>query len=65
MAVAAFLAGQLSFVQIPVIIAKTLERAVFPAPLTMSDVLQIDADSRALSAELIVKAVEKSAGTQP
>jgi len=65
MAVAAFLAGQLSFVQIPVIIAKTLERAVFPAPLTLSDVLQIDAGSRALSAEFIVKTVEKSAGTQP
>ncbi len=64
-AVEAFLAGQLSFVQIPAIIAKTLESAVFPAPMTLSDVLQIDAESRALSAEFIVKAVGKSAGTQP
>jgi 1-deoxy-D-xylulose-5-phosphate reductoisomerase len=64
-AVEAFLAGQLSFVQIPAIIAKTLESAVFSAPLTVADVLQIDAESRALSAEFIVRAVGKSAGTQP
>lgn len=64
-AVAAFLAGQLSFVQIPAIIAGTLESAVFPAPLTLSDVLQIDAESKALSAELIVKAAGKSAGPLP
>lgn len=55
-AVAAFLAGKLGFVQIPAIIAEALERAVFPDPATLADVLEIDAHSRALTSELIVKA---------
>ena len=60
-AVAAFLAGQLGFAQIPVIIAEVLERAEFADPVTLNDVLEIDAESRALTADLLVKLQRKSA----
>ena len=58
-AVAAFLGGKLGFGEIPVIIAETLERANFPAPNSLEDVLQIDAHTRALTADLLVKAQVK------
>lgn len=56
MAVAAFLARQLGFQQIPAIIAQALNLLDCPAPRTLGDVLEIDARSRALTAGLIVKA---------
>ena len=56
MAVAAFLARQLGFSQIPAIIAEVMDLLDCSAPQTLGDVLEIDARSRALTAGLIVKA---------
>ncbi|HTQ98536.1 MAG TPA: 1-deoxy-D-xylulose-5-phosphate reductoisomerase, partial [Candidatus Acidoferrum sp.] len=60
-AVAAFLGGQLGFAQIPVIIAETLERADFRSPASLDDVVKIDAETRALTADLLVKMRQLSA----
>ncbi|MES2605854.1 MAG: 1-deoxy-D-xylulose-5-phosphate reductoisomerase [Pseudomonadota bacterium] len=59
-AVAAFLARQISFQQIPAIIAETLSRLDCPGPRTLSDVLAIDASARELSSTLVDQLVAKA-----
>jgi len=54
-AVAAFLAGQISFTRIPDIIARALERLILPAPLNLADVLAIDTEARGLSRSLTLE----------
>lgn len=52
-AVAAFLAGQIKFMQISAIVAKTLEQLALPAPQTLSDVLAVDAEARVRAEEML------------
>jgi 1-deoxy-D-xylulose-5-phosphate reductoisomerase len=54
-AVAAFLDGQLSFTEIPAIIAEALQRLDYPNPQSLAEVLEIDEHTRALSRTLLVK----------
>jgi 1-deoxy-D-xylulose-5-phosphate reductoisomerase len=54
-AVAAFLDGQLSFTEIPAIIAEALQRQDYPNPQSLAEVLEIDERTRALSRTLLVK----------
>ena len=51
-AVAAFLAGQISFTQISAIVARTLDKHVVAAPASLSDVLAVDAEARARAAAM-------------
>jgi 1-deoxy-D-xylulose-5-phosphate reductoisomerase len=59
-AVAAFLAGQIGFQQIPAIIAEALNVLDCPTPRSLSDVLATDAKARELSATLVDKLVAKA-----
>ncbi len=52
-AVAAFLAGRIGFLEIAAIVADTLERYDPAAPETLDAVLAVDAEARALTAERI------------
>ena len=52
-AVAAFLAGRIGFLQIAAIVADTLARYDPPAPATLDAVLAVDAAARALAEERI------------
>ena len=52
-AVAAFLAGQISFTRIAVLVEQILTRPLPPAPATLDDVLSVDAEARARSAEML------------
>ena len=59
-AVAAFLARQIGFQQIPAIIAEALNVLDCPTPRSLSDVLATDAKARELSATLVDKLVAKA-----
>jgi 1-deoxy-D-xylulose-5-phosphate reductoisomerase len=52
-AVAAFLAGQISFTEIASLVERTLERATAGAPGSIEEVIQVDLQSRNVIAELI------------
>ena len=52
-AVAAFLAGRIGFLEIAAIVADTLERYDPPAPGTLDAVLAVDAEARRLADELV------------
>ncbi len=52
-AVAAFLAGQIAFTRIPVMVEKTLSRYDASAPESLEDVLNIDFEARRLAGELL------------
>jgi len=52
-AVAAFLAGQISFTRIALLVEQTLNRPLPPAPATLEDVLSADAEARARAAEML------------
>jgi 1-deoxy-D-xylulose-5-phosphate reductoisomerase len=58
--VAAFLAGEIKFPDIPAIVAETLEK--FPArqPRTIGDILVVDTESRRLARQLILERAERS-----
>ena len=62
-AVAAFLAGQVGFGQIPVIIERVMERLDCRAPSDLESVLVLDAESRALARELVPKSGDISSAT--
>jgi 1-deoxy-D-xylulose-5-phosphate reductoisomerase len=51
-AVAHFLKGKIGFLQIPAIIERTLSRLAPAAADTLEDILQVDAESRSLAAQL-------------
>ena len=51
-AVAAFLAGQIGFTRIPVVVEETLNRYDAPAPGSLDDVLAVDAEARDRAREL-------------
>jgi 1-deoxy-D-xylulose-5-phosphate reductoisomerase len=52
-AVAAFLAGQIAFTDISLLVAQTLDRDLPPAPQSLDDVLAVDAEARARTAEML------------
>ena len=52
-AVAAFLAGQIAFTDISVLVEQTLSRDLPPAPSSLDDVLAVDAEARARAAEML------------
>lgn len=52
-AVAAFLAGQIAFTDISLLVAQTLERDLPPPPQTLDDVLAVDAEARARAAQML------------
>jgi 1-deoxy-D-xylulose-5-phosphate reductoisomerase len=52
-AVAAFLTGQASFVEIPVIIDRVLQGLDLPAPLALDDILHTDREARARAREYL------------
>lgn len=52
-AVAAFLAGHISFLEIAAIVAHTLDRFVPAAPRTLDDVLAVDAEARMYANECV------------
>ena len=52
-AVAAFLAGQISFTRIALLVEQTLTRPLPPAPATLGDVLCVDGEARARAAEML------------
>ncbi|WP_428027633.1 1-deoxy-D-xylulose-5-phosphate reductoisomerase [Altererythrobacter sp.] len=52
-AVAAFLAGQIGFTRIPVMVEQALSRYSLPAPKCLDDVLSVDAEARANVQELL------------
>ena len=52
-AVAAFLAGQIAFTDISLLVAQTLDRDLPPAPQGLDDVLAVDAEARARTAEML------------
>jgi 1-deoxy-D-xylulose-5-phosphate reductoisomerase len=52
-AVTAFLAGQIAFTDISLLVAQTLDRDLPPAPATLDDVLAVDAEARARTAEML------------
>ena len=53
MAVAAFLAGQISFTRIALVVAETLNRYRPQAPSSLDDVLSIDAEARVRARDLL------------
>ena len=55
-AVAAFLAGQISFTRIAALVEQTLSRPLPSAPATLDDVLSADAEARATAAEMLENA---------
>jgi 1-deoxy-D-xylulose-5-phosphate reductoisomerase len=63
-AVAAFLAGQVGFGQIPVIIERVMNRLAPPAPADLDAVLALDAESRALARQWAGAGTEKRAGSR-
>lgn len=52
-AVAAFLAGQISFTRIAALVAETLTRPLPSAPTSLDDVLAVDAAARATAADML------------
>jgi 1-deoxy-D-xylulose-5-phosphate reductoisomerase len=52
-AVAAFLAGQIAFTDISLLVAQTLDRDLPPAPGSLDDVLAVDVEARARTAEML------------
>ena len=52
-AVAAFLAGQIAFTDISLLVAQTLDRDLPPAPGSLDDVLAVDVETRARTAEML------------
>jgi 1-deoxy-D-xylulose-5-phosphate reductoisomerase len=52
-AVAAFLAGQIAFTDISLLVAQTLDRDLPAAPRSLDDVLAVDAEARARAAEML------------
>lgn len=52
-AVAAFLAGQIAFTDIPLLVAQTLDRDLPPPPQTLDDVLAVDGEARVRAAEML------------
>ncbi|WP_095011877.1 1-deoxy-D-xylulose-5-phosphate reductoisomerase [Tsuneonella mangrovi] len=52
-AVAAFLAGNIVFTRIAVVVERILERAIPPAPTSLAEVLAIDGEARARARELL------------
>jgi 1-deoxy-D-xylulose-5-phosphate reductoisomerase len=52
-AVEAFLAGRIPFLGIAATVAETLERASFPSPDSVADVLNVDRESRRVAREII------------
>jgi 1-deoxy-D-xylulose-5-phosphate reductoisomerase len=52
-AVEAFLAGRIPFLGIAATVAETLERASFPSPGSVADVLDVDRESRRVAREII------------
>lgn len=52
-AVAAFLAGMISFTQIAALVARTLDAGVPPAPASLAEVLAVDAEARQRATELM------------
>ena len=52
-AVAAFLAGHIAFTDISALVEQTLSRDLPPAPLSLGDVLAVDAEARARTAEML------------
>ncbi len=52
-AVAAFLAGQITFTQISAIVARTLQSALPPAPTSLAEVLAVDGEARQLAATMM------------
>lgn len=52
-AVAAFLAGQTGFTKIPVIVEQALSRTLPAAPVSLDEVLAVDAEARARAGELL------------
>src|SRR5690606_4579494 len=52
-AVAAFLAGQITFTDISPLVAQTLDRDLPPAPLSLDDVLAVDREARARATEML------------
>jgi 1-deoxy-D-xylulose-5-phosphate reductoisomerase len=51
--VAAFLAGQIAFTDISLVVAQTLDRDLPAAPRSLDDVLAVDAEARARAAEML------------
>ena len=52
-AVAAFLAGQIAFTRIAIMVADVLSAYAPPPPTTLSEVLAVDAEARATARELM------------
>ncbi len=52
-AVAAFLAGQIAFTKIPVMVEQVLTRYTPPAPVSLRDVLSVDSEARQCAGELL------------
>jgi len=52
-AVAAFLAGQISFTRIAAYVAEVLSRSTLPAPKTLADVIAVDTQARAMAREVM------------
>jgi len=52
-AVAAFLAGHIAFTDISALVEQTLSRDLPPAPSSLGDVLAVDAEARARTAEML------------
>ena len=52
-AVAAFLAGQIGFTRIPVMVEETLNRYTAPVPQLLEDVLSVDSEARARAGEVL------------
>jgi len=52
-AVAAFLAGQIAFTDISVLVAQTLDRDLPPAPCCLDDVLAVDGEARARATAML------------
>ncbi|MFC3101266.1 1-deoxy-D-xylulose-5-phosphate reductoisomerase [Altererythrobacter lauratis] len=52
-AVAAFLAGQITFTKISAIVARTLDAGMPPAPTSLAEVLAVDAEARQLASRLM------------
>ena len=52
-AVAAFLAGQISFTRIAAYVAEVLARSSLPAPKSLADVIAVDSQARAMAREVM------------
>ena len=55
-AVEAFLAGQIAFTRIALVVEQTLERLDPPPPATLDDVLAVDAEARRRAREIMENA---------